>query len=175
MADFYLSHLAPLLGLAIFLPEVGAYYRLHGANNFARRNGKVDLTQIRGYILYAQKTCKYIQQAANELGLEKTPYKNGELLSVSVVSKRLTSLKLDPDRHPIEGDTAWSLFQSGVAASWKRFDVSWVMKILYSFWFLVMLLAPRPVAYWLASVFSFPAKRQLLNRFLGALHHVARE
>lgn len=175
MADFYLSHLAPLLGLAIFLPQVGAYYRLHSANNFARRSRSVDITQIRRYILYAHKTCQYIQQAANKLGLETSPRLNGELLSVSILSKRLTSLKLDPDKHPIKGDTAWRLFQSGVIASWKRFDVSWIMKILYSFWFLLMLPAPKPVAYWLASVFSFPAKRQLLNRFLGALHHVARE
>jgi glycosyltransferase involved in cell wall biosynthesis len=175
MADFYLSHLAPLLGFAAFLPEVGAYYRLHGANNFARRNGNVDMTQIRGYILYAQKTCKYIQQAANELGLEKSQGTMEELSSVSILSKRLTSLKLDPDRHPIKGDTAWRLFRSGITASWRRFDVSWVMRILYSFWFIMMLPAPKPVAYWLATVFSFPAKRQLLNRFLGALHHVVRE
>lgn len=175
MADFYLSHLAPLVGLAIFLPEVGAYYRLHGANNFARRNGNVDMTQIRGYILYAQKTCKYIQQAATRLGLEERPDKTGELFSVSILSKRLTSLKLDPDQHPIKGDTAWHLVRSGITASWRRFDVSWVMRALYSFWFMLMLPAPKPVAYWLASIFSFPAKRQLLNRFLGALHHVVRE
>jgi hypothetical protein len=107
--------------------------------------------------------------------LETGSGKIGEVFSVSILSKRLTSLKLDPDRHPIKGDTAWGLFRSGITASWRRFDVSWVMRILYSFWFLVMLPAPKPVAYWLAGVFSFPAKRQLLNRFLGALHHVVRE
>lgn len=175
MADFYLSHLAPLLGLAIFLPEVGAYYRLHQANNFARRTKDVDLSQIRAYILYAHKTCMYIYQIADKLKLEQRPDNVKKLFSVSILSKRLTSLKLDPSRHPIEDDTAWRLFQSGVTASWRRFDVSWPMKILYIFWFTVMLPAPKPVAYWLASVFSFPERRQILNRYLGAFHNVFKE
>ena len=175
MADFYLSHLAPLLGLAIFLPEIGAYYRLHAANNFARRTRNVDIAQIRGYILYAHKTCMYIYQIADKLKLEHRPDNVEELFSVSILSKRLTSLKLDPNRHPIEADTAWRLFQSGVIASWHRFDVSWPMRILYIFWFTVMLPAPKPVAYWLASVFSFPERRQILNRYLGAFHHVLKE
>ena len=175
MADFYLSHLTPLLGSAVFLSEIGAYYRLHNANNFARRSKDLDLSQIRGNILYAQKTCVYIQQIADKLKLEKRPKHVTELFSVSILSKRLTSLKLDPSKHPIQGDTAWRLFQSGVIAAWRRFDVSWPMKSLYIFWFTAMLLAPKPVAYWLASVFSFPDKRQFFNKFLGALHHVVRE
>jgi glycosyltransferase involved in cell wall biosynthesis len=175
MADFYLSHLTPLLGLAVFLPEVGAYYRLHNANNFARRSRDLDLSQIRGNILYAHKTCIYIQEIADKLKLEKRPNTVSELFSVSILSKRLTSLKLDPDRHPIKDDTAWHLFQSGVIAAWRRFDVSWLMKIMYTFWFILMLPAPKPIAYWLASVFSLPEKRQILNRFLGAFHYVLKE
>ena len=172
MADFYLSHLTPLIGSVTFLPEVGAYYRLHAANNFARRIKGVDITQIRGYIIYAQKTCMYIKQLADQLKLNDRPNHPRDLYSVSIVSKRLTSLKLDPDRHPIKGDTAWGLVRDGVIASWRRFDVSWVMKSLYILWFLAMLPAPKPVAYWLASIFSFPEKRQSLNKFLGALHNV---
>jgi glycosyltransferase involved in cell wall biosynthesis len=175
MADFYLSHLAPLFGLAIFLPEVGAYYRLHSANNFARRTRDVDVSQIRAYIHYAHKTCMYIQQIADKLKLEKRPHNASELFSISILSKRLTSLKLDPHSHPVKDDTAWRLYWSGVTASWRRFDVSWPMKILYILWFSAMLPAPKPIAYWLASVFSFPEKRQSLNRILGAFHHVLKE
>jgi glycosyltransferase involved in cell wall biosynthesis len=175
MADFYLSHLTPLLGLVIFLSEIGAYYRLHESNNFARRTRNVDLAQIRAYILYAHKTCTYIYQIADKLKLEQRPDHVRELFSVSILSKRLTSLKLDPGRHPIEDDTTWRLFQAGVTASWRRFDVSWLMKLLYILWFTVMLPAPKPVAYWLASVFSFPERRQILNRYLGAFHHVLKE
>lgn len=172
MADFYLSHLTPLFGLVTFLPEVGAYYRLHSSNNFARRTRDLDVSQMRNFISYAHKTCGYIEQTENTLepAMKKNKVKN--LSSVSILSKRLTSLKLDPGQHPIKGDTAWRLFRAGVAASWRRFDVSWPMRILYILWFTAMLPAPKPMAYWLASIFSIPEKRGSLNRFLGALHVV---
>lgn len=172
MADFYLSHLTPLFGLVTFLPEVGAYYRLHSSNNFARRTRDLDVPQMRDFISYAHKTCGYIEQTVNtsEPPMGKNKLKN--LSSISILSKRLTSLKLDPERHPIQGDTVWKLFLSGVAASWRRFDVSWPMRMLYMLWFTAMLPAPKPVAYWLASIFSIPEKRGSLNRFLGALHVV---
>jgi glycosyltransferase involved in cell wall biosynthesis len=170
MADFYLSHLAPLLGPVTFLPEIGACYRLHGSNNFARKTKELDVPQIRGFITYAQKTCGYIERFANMWQLSTRPGKVRNLSSVSILSKRFTSLKLDPERHPIAGDTAWGLFQAGVAASWRRFDVSWPMRMLYILWFIAMLPAPKRMAYWLASIFSIPEKRGSLNRFLGALH-----
>jgi len=172
MADFYLSHLAPLLGLAVFLPEVGAYYRLHSSNNFARKTRELDLIQIRGFIAYAQKTCGYIEQFANTLEYSSNSRKVRNLSSVSILSKRLTSLKLEPEQHPIKGDTAWWLFRAGVVASWRRFDVSWPMRVLYILWFTMMLPSPKPVVHWLASIFSIPEKRGSLNRFLGALHVV---
>jgi glycosyltransferase involved in cell wall biosynthesis len=172
MADFYLSHLMPLLGLVTFLPKIGAYYRLHSTNNFARRTRDLDLFQIREFISYAHKTCGYIERFANQWQLLTNLGKVRNLSSVSILSKRLTSLKLEPEQHPIAGDTAWDLFRAGVVASWRRFDVSWPMRMLYILWFTAMLPAPKPMAYWLASIFSIPEKRGSLNRFLGALHVV---
>lgn len=172
MADFYLSHLAPLYGLVIFLPKVGAQYRLHSSNNYARVTRELDVSQIREFITYAHKTCGYIIQFAETIEPSLRPAKIKNLSSVSILSKRLTSLKLEPELHPIEGDTAWNLFRSGVMASWQRFDVSWPMRMLYILWFTAMLPASRPVAYWLASIFSFPEKRGSLNRFLGTMHVV---
>lgn len=172
MADFYLSHLTPLVGQVIFLPEVGACYRLHTSNNFARMSKELDVSQIRGFIAYAYKTCKYIEQFANTLEPSMKPNTVKNLSSVSILSKRLTSLKLDPKQHPIKGDTSWGLFLAGVEASWRRFDVSWPMRMLYILWFTAMLPAPKPIAYWLATIFSNSNKRGSLNRFLGALHVV---
>ena len=175
MADFYLSHLAPLVGDVTFLSEVGAYYRLHSSNNFARISKELDVSQIRCFITYAHKTCKYIEQFANTLEPSMKPNTVKNLSSVSILSKRLTSLKLDPEQHPIKGDTSWGLFLAGVAASWRRFDVSWPMRMLYILWFAAMLPAPKPIAYWLASIFSNPNKRGSINRFLGALHVVKKK
>jgi glycosyltransferase involved in cell wall biosynthesis len=172
MADFYLSHLAPLFGLTTFLPAIGAYYRLHSSNNFARPTRDLDLPQIRGFISYACKTCGYIEKFANKKEYSITSNRVRDLSSVSILSKRFTSLKLEPELHPIKGDTAWKLFRTGVLASWRRFDVSWPMRVLYILWFAAMIPAPKPMAYWLASIFSIPEKRGSLNRFLGALHVV---
>jgi hypothetical protein len=172
MADFYLSHLVPLLGLVTFLPEIGAYYRLHSANNFARRTKDLNLSHIRGFITYAHKTCGYIEQFANMWKLSTKPGKVRNLSSVSILSNRLTSLKLEPELHPIAGDTASGLYRAGVVASWRRFDVSWPMRMLYILWFTAMLPSSKPMAYRLASIFSLPEKRGSLNRFLGALHVV---
>jgi hypothetical protein len=160
-----------LFGLVTFLPEVGAYYRLHSSNNFARRTGDLDVPQMREFIAYAHKTCGYIEQFANsEPSIGKNKVKN--LSSVSILSKRLTSLKLDPEQHPIQGDTLWALFRAGVAASLRRFDVSWPMRMLYILWFTAMVPAPKPIARWLATIFSIPEKRGSLNRILGAMHVV---
>lgn len=172
MADFYLSHLVPLLGSVTFLPEIGAYYRLHSSNNFARTSRELNLAQMRDFISYAHKTCGYIEHFANTMEPSSAKKKVKNLSSVSILSKRLTSLKLDPHQHPIQGDTVWGLFRAGVVASWRRFDVSWPMRVLYILWFTAMLPAPRRMAHWLASIFSIPEKRGSLNRFLGALHVV---
>ena len=170
LADYYLSLLTPLFGPVVFLQDVGAFYRIHGHNNHENTR-RIDLGRIRRTVTYSITTSVYIRQFAEQLHLDGCPPPDRELLSVSLISERMMSLKLSPGDHPVPGDTTWKLFRLGIAAAVRRFDVSWFMKILYILWFTLMLPAPKPVAYWLASVFSFPEKRQLLNWFLGTLHH----
>lgn len=174
LADFYLSHLAPLFGPVTFLRDVGAYYRVHGTNSHEQLSIDVELAHIRRNLLYAQRTCFYIKQVADQLGLKESPAKVSALLSVALLSKRLISLKLDASGHPFAGDTSWSLIRMGIAASWRRFDVSWPMKILYTLWFMAMLPAPKPMARWLAGVFSFPERRQPVNRLLRIFHQAGK-
>jgi glycosyltransferase involved in cell wall biosynthesis len=174
LADYYLSLLTPLLGPVVFLHDVGAYYRLHGRNNHENSH-RIDLQKIRRVLTYSNTTWDYIQKFAEKLELEGYPASGSQLLSVSLISERFISLKLSPDDHPVPEDTTWRLFRLGIAASLRRFDVSWPMKILYILWFTAMLPAPKPVAHWLAGIFSFPEKRQFLNRFLGALHRAVKQ
>ena len=174
LADYYLSLITPLFGPVVFLPDIGAYYRLHGNNNHENTH-EIDLRKIRRLLTYSTTTWTYIQKFAEELQLEGCPAPGSELLSVSSLSERLISLKLSPSDHPIPEDTTWKLFRLGIAAAIRRFDVSWFMKTLYIFWFTMMWIAPKPMAYWLANLFSFPEKRQFLNEFLGTLHHAAKQ
>lgn len=169
-ADWYVSHLTPLFGTVVFLSDVGALYRLHGANNYELSTSTLDLDHIRQTITYSYATCAYIKKFAEQLCLPHAPSTADDVLSVSFIAKRFVSLKLEPSRHPIYGDTIWRLFWLGIIATFRRFDVSFTMKLVYLLWFAAMALAPAQFAHWLAVKLSFPMTRQRFNRLLGALH-----
>jgi hypothetical protein len=169
LADYYLSMLAALFGPVVFLEDVGAYYRIH-ANNNHERTRDIDLDQIRRILTYSTVTCDYIQKFAKKLKLDGRPAPSGELLSVSLISERLISLKLSPSNHPVPGDTAWRLFQLGIAAAGRRFDVTWLMRVIFMIWFAVLALAPPRIVWWLAVQFFLPDKRLLLNPLLRTMY-----
>lgn len=168
-ADWYLSHLTTLFGLVTFLDSVGAYYRVHGSNNYELSHATINLAHIRQTITYAYATCVYIKQFAEQLGLHNVPSKAEDLLSVSFLANRMVSLKLDRTQHPIKEDKIWRLFLLGVTASLRRFDVSLPVKLLFLLWFAVMVPAPKPLAWWLAEKFFVPEARGQFSKLLGLL------
>lgn len=165
-ADWYLSHLTPLSGYVIALDHVGAGYRVHGANSYEIASPRVDLVHIRQTIAYAETTHRYIHKFAVQRGL-KTP---AEIMSVSSVANRLISVRLDPAQHPVAHDTAGKLLRLGIRASLRRSDIAPVMRVMFMVWFVLMAIAPRFIAHWLAVKFLFPEARVAFNRWLGALH-----
>jgi len=169
-ADWYISLLTPLFGPVIFLNDIGALYRIHGSNNYKLSTSTINLEIVRQAIRYSSYTIPYIKKFADQLSLDGSPKKAEDLLSVSLLSKRMISLKLEPEQHPIKEDTMWRIFWLGVKATFRRFDVSWPMKILYLLWFVAMLFSPRRLARWLAELFAFPSRRRKLNRLIAMLH-----
>jgi len=165
--DSYVTHLTSLFGPVSFLPDVGAYYRVHGGNNYEQITPVLELDHIRQAITYEKLTRLYLEKYADQLHLSRYP---GEILSVSDVANRLISLKLDSGQHPLPGDRLWRLVWMGIRASLRRFDVAWAMKVLFLGWFTAMGLAPRRLAWWLAEIFLFPEKRKFINRILGDFH-----
>jgi glycosyltransferase involved in cell wall biosynthesis len=170
LADWYLSIVTPLFGPVIFLDPVLAYYRVHGANNYELSAAEVDLDHIRQTILYAQKTIFFIDHYARQLGLVNPAAGKGEPLSVSFIAHRLTSFKLEPQRHPIAEERLWKLLRLGIIASWRRFDISWPMRIAFMLWFAAMTIAPNPLTRRLAEQFHYPERRGWINRWLGRFH-----
>jgi hypothetical protein len=166
-ADWYLIHLTGLLGRVEFIDEVGAYYRVHGGNAYEASSTALDLNHVRQTIEYARRTARHLEALADELGLEYPPT---GIESVSELANRLVSLKLDPGRHPIAGDSIATVVFAGFRATRRRFDVSAPMKSLFAAWFLSLALAPRPLARQIAGLFLLPGRRRRLNRMLGALH-----
>ena len=167
-ADWYLSHLMPLYGPVVFIEDVGAYYRVHEANNYEASS--LNLSSIRQTIKYMALTNRFIKQFAERLELEGRPKKSGDLLSVSYVSNRMISYKLERQAHPLRQERLLLMLVDGIRASSGRFDISWPMKMMFTGWFLLMAVAPRPLAVLLAELFLFPERRKQLNRLLKFLH-----
>ena len=165
-ADWYLVHLSALLGTVASLPEVCASYRVHGRNGYELETPELDLDHVRETIGYARATSDALARLADQLRLERP----AEILSLSELSNRLVSLKLEPDRHPIPSDRVWRLALKAVRAADRRFDVRWPMKLMYVGWFAAMAAAPRPLAHRLAEWFFFPERRSRLNALLRRLN-----
>lgn len=165
-ADWYLVHLTTLLGPVVSLPDICASYRVHGRNGYEPRAPQLDLDHVRETIRYARVTGQALARLADELGLEYPR----PILSLSELSNRLVSLKLEPELHPVQSDRAWRLAADAVRAAHRRFDVAWPMKAMFITWFAAAAAAPPPVARELAEIFMFPERRTRLNALLSRLH-----
>lgn len=164
-ADWYLVHLTALLGPVVSLEEIGASYRLHGANSYERQTSRLDLDHIRQTIGLAGSTVRELERLADELGLECPD----PILSLWDLANRLISLRLDPDLHPVRGDSRHRLLADSVRAARRRFDVSATKRLMFVAWFAVTALAPRGLVPPLAELFLFSQRPAAVNRLLSGM------
>jgi hypothetical protein len=169
-ADWYLVHLMTLLGPVASLEEVGASYRLHGANRDEPQAPRLDLAQLRQSIALADSTSHRLLRLAGELDLPRPE----RVLSIADLANRMISLRLDPARHPVAADRRLRLARDAARAARRRDNVRAPMRLLFVAWFAAMAVAPRPLARRLAASFLFPRRRGPLNRLLAHLHRGAR-
>jgi len=163
-ADWYLVHLIPLFGEVVALDGVGGAYRVHGTNSYAPQVPVLDLRRVHQTVEYAAVTRAEIERVARERGIE-LPYPT--IRSVSALGNRLISLALDPERHPVEGDTPLRLARWGTSAAWRRWDVSPLRRLVFAAWFWAFLVSPRRVREKLAAAFLFPERRGMFRRRTG--------
>jgi hypothetical protein len=166
-ADWYISHLTPLFGPVVSLDDVGVFYRVHGRNNFEVKETQLSLARLRQTITFMQTTLRYIEHHSRQLGLLEDP--SHEILSVSYMASRMVSFKLDRRQHPMPRDTVTKLLKLGVTSAMRRVDVPGLTKALFVLWFVAMAAAPKPFAWWLATLFFLPATREPANRVLGVM------
>lgn len=162
-ADWYLVHLTALLGRVVSLDAVGAGYRVHGANSYELAGARLDLEHLRQAIGFAASTSRELLGLAERLGIEHPR----QILSVADLANRMISLRLDPGRHPVAGDSRPGLLADSVRAVRRRGGVSVAMKAAFVAWFAAMAVAPRGLARRLAELFLFPERRRSLNDLLG--------
>lgn len=164
-ADWYLVHLASLLGRVLSLQEVNGGYRMHGANSYEPQAAELDLDHIRATIGFSRVTSRELLRLAGELGQEHPR----RILSLADLANRMISLRLDPARHPIAADGRGRILAEAVRATRRRANASAAMKLMFVAWFTAMSVAPRPLARKLAIAFLFPERRASLNPLLGGM------
>ncbi len=164
-ADWYLVHLIALLGPVASLEEIGASYRVHGANSYERGAARVDLDHIRQTVSLARSTVAGLEHLADQIGLPRPD----PILSLWDLANRLISLRLDPERHPIAADRASSILADAIRAARRRFDARAPKKALYVAWFALTAALPRRFVPALAEFFLYSERRPALNRLLGRL------
>lgn len=165
-ADWYVVHLATLLGEVVSVDEIQSSYRVHGANHHELSVVQLDLDHVRRTIGFQQATARALSALADELGLAR----EDPILSVANIATRLISLRLAPMLHPVPEDTPWRLTRAGVRAALRRPDASWALRMLLIGWCVAMAKAPRPVARQLAELLTFPDRRPGLAQLSGRLH-----
>jgi glycosyltransferase involved in cell wall biosynthesis len=170
-ADWYLVHMTALLGRVVSLDAVEVSYRLHGANSYEPQKPSLDLDHLRQTMVLARRTSAALLELAAALELPRPQ----RILSLADLANRIVSLKLEPELHPIAGDSLHGLVLDSVRAGRRRDDVSAAMKVLFVGWFAALALSPRPLARRLAVLFLFPGSRAGLNRLLGRLHRPGHE
>ena len=90
------------------------------------------------------------------------------ILSISDIGNRLLSLRLDPRRHPLPGDTVTGLLRDTAGALRRRFDQGPVGKAVLLGWVLATAIAPRALVPRLGKMLLYPqSRRSGTNRFLG--------
>jgi hypothetical protein len=169
-ADWYLVHLATLLGDVASLEEVSALYRVHGANSYEPQQARLDLDHLRMAIRLAEATSGELLALAARLSLPGPD----RILSIADLANRMVSIKLDPGRHPVEGDRAGRLVLDAIGAARRRADASLPLRLMFCGWFAAMAVAPASLARRLADLFLFPQRRASLNRLLGRLQRPGR-
>jgi hypothetical protein len=141
-ADRYLTILAPFYGLVASVEEALGAQRIHAGNLFS-------LTATNSEKFHAFVRQELQEQAllvckANELGYETTHHLS--LSNYVHLQHRISSLRLNPQKHLVPLDHSLSLVYRGVRAVWRYSEHDWRKRLLLSAWFIWVGLHPLPVA-----------------------------
>src|SRR3954447_12972334 len=140
-ADYYLSNLVPLHGSVEAPADAGGGYRVHGSNAHYSRAETGD--RLRTNIRRTCETHRCLISEAHRLGLDHLPDDPAAVRSVTFAANRIISLRLDPAKHPVDGDTRRGLVRFGLSSAAARRDVSPLRRLAFAGWFLAVAVVPR--------------------------------
>ncbi len=158
-ADDYLSMLIPFYGEVVAIEEPLAAYRIHTSNQWALAT--LTGERFHRFVRHDVQNYALLTQKANELGY-KLP-KDLEQRSIGRLWSRMSSLRLDPQNHPIPSDKALPLIYMGIRSLWKYSEHNLLKKIIFSLWFIWVGLLPLPLAKVGITWLFVPHQRPKLN------------
>jgi hypothetical protein len=127
-ADSYVNTVCPLYGKVVSLDAELGSYRQHG-RNFWSVTGDVTVGRIRWEVEHDLLKARCLTERATALGLRVSP--DPSLQDAFGVLRRLASLRLDRQRHPVPGDTVLRLARAGTLAIARNSELPPADKILY--------------------------------------------
>ncbi len=140
-SDSQLLTAAPLLGDVVTVAKPMAMYRIHGKNesHLMNRPGRF-AREIRR----AMRTFLYAQEVGHSVGIDIPD----DVLrkNLHVLQHRIPSVKLQPEAHPLAGDTVLRVFGDMVRASFAFKGMSVWHKAALGVWGALTLMLPKPMA-----------------------------
>lgn len=140
--DSYCLAASPYLGDVVTIPKPLVSYRVHGRNQGALT--KLDVHQFERQMTRARQRLVYSQGIAARVGIE---VKSSAIdRSLSYLSYRLASLKLAPEKHPIQGDAGYRVLADVSAAFFAPQGVGVKARLAMLAWAWAVCLSPLPLA-----------------------------
>ena len=140
-ADGYLNPIAPLYGMVVSLQEELGAYRQHGSNRWLGLTSPADLRRHIEHDLLKERNVLATARARGRLLPPDLAIRDA-----GHVIHRLSHLRLDPERHPIQGDTRRGLALAGIRAIRRSPEVVGAERLFYVGIVIAVALVPRPLA-----------------------------
>jgi hypothetical protein len=141
--DGYLNTVCPFYGPVISLEEELGAYRQHGDNRWAASSG-MDAPLLRRKVHHDLIKERFAERTAAATG--RVIAAGSAMRNPMHVLQRLGSLRLEPEEHPVPGDTVRGLLAAGLRALWTDTSLPWPDRVFYGGVLVAVALGPPPVA-----------------------------
>ncbi|MBU3593263.1 glycosyltransferase family 2 protein [Polynucleobacter sp. 71A-WALBACH] len=143
-ADTLPALVAPFQGEVVNLNSPGGFYRIHNkiksVNTFVMNNSPAIPSKA---VELAEYTRKIVYELLTKARWLTSAY---DYEMPAQVKLRLISLRVNPEEHPISGDTRWKCLIDGIKSilHWPGFSIK--KRLLYTGWFIAVAILPKNIA-----------------------------
>jgi glycosyltransferase involved in cell wall biosynthesis len=165
--DGYVNKIAPLFGRVRVLDRALGAYRVHGRNVWAQSGEEINRDIYSRTVRFDAVLHTEFMALAAKFGFAVPEYEKQPV--PQWVETRLLSLRLAPEKHPIQGDTVWSVYRFGLRAALETPDINILGHLAWMAWFTALATLPEPALLHLVRRARAQSKRSMLARVLVEL------